>query len=173
MKKTHSKIPKAPKKVPQNKPAQNDKTVAFNRQAKFNYIILSTFSAGLVLKGSEVKSLRKGHCQLKDSYLVFKKEEPYIQKVHISPYPPASHRNHEPERKRKLLLNKHEIHKLMGQLKQKGLSCVPLKVYFKNGKAKMELALVKGKKRGDKREALKRKEMDRSARRAMKHHRHS
>ena len=150
---------------------QNDKTVAFNRQAKFNYTILGTFSAGLVLKGSEVKSLRQGHCQLKDSYLVFKKTEPYVQKVHISPYPPAAHQNHEPERKRKLLLNRHEIHKLMGQLKQKGLSCVPLKVYFKKGRAKMELALVKGKKRGDKREALRKKEMDRSAQRAMKHHR--
>ena len=154
-----------------DKQTQNDKTVAFNRQAKFNYTILSTFSAGLVLTGSEVKSLRKGQCQLKDSYLVFKKEEPYIQKVHISPYAPASYRNHEPERKRKLLLNRHEINKLLGQLKQKGLSCVPLKVYFKKGRAKMELALVKGKKRGDKREALRRKDMDRLAQRAMKHHR--
>ena len=156
----------------QNKQTQSEKTVAVNRQAKFNYTILSTFSAGMVLTGSEVKSLRKGHCQLKDSYLVFKKAEPYIQKVHISHYPPASHHNHEVERKRKLLLNKHEIHKIMGQLKQKGLSCVPLKVYFKKGRAKMELALVKGKKRGDKREALKKKEMDRLAQRAMKHHRH-
>ena len=149
----------------------NDFVVAVNRRAKFNYTILDTFSAGLVLKGSEVKSLRKGNCQLKDAYLIFKKQEPYIQKVHISPYRPAGHLNHEPERKRKLLLNRYEIKKLMGKLKQKGLSCVPLKVYFTRGKAKMELALAKGKKRGDKREALKRKEMDRSAQRAMKHHR--
>ncbi len=149
----------------------NDFVVAVNRQARFNYTILNTFSAGLVLKGSEVKSLRQGHCQLKDAYLIFKKQEPYIQKVHISPYGPAAQLNHEPERRRKLLLNHHEIKKLMGQLKQKGLSCVPLKVYFTRGKAKMELALAKGKKRGDKREALKRKEMDRSAQRAMKHHR--
>ena len=156
---------------PSDKLTQNDKTVAVNRQAKFNYTVLHTFSAGLVLKGSEVKSLRKGHCQLKDSYLVFKKTEPYIQKVHISPYPPAGHQNHEPERKRKLLLKKHEIHKLIGQLRQKGLSCVPLKVSFKKGKAKMELALVKGKKRGDKREALRKKEMDRLAERAIKHSR--
>ena len=157
------------KKSTQSKSKNLDSVVAVNRKARFDYSILETFSAGLVLTGSEVKSLRKGNCRLKDSYLVFKKSEPYIQNTYISPYPPAAGRNHDPERRRKLLLNSYEIKKLIGQLHQKGLSCVPLKIYFKNGRAKVEIALVKGKKRGDKREALKRKEMDRSARRAMKH----
>ncbi len=150
---------------------QNDFVVTVNRKARFDYSILETLEAGLVLTGSEVKSLRKGNCQLKDSYVVFKKSEPYLQKAHISPYGPAAGNNHEPERRRKLLLHSYELKKLIGQLNQKGLSCVPLKMYFKRGKAKLELALVKGKKRGDKREAIKRKEMDRSARRAMKHNR--
>lgn len=145
--------------------------MAVNRKARFDYSILETFEAGLVLTGSEVKSLRTGNCQLKDSYLVFRKSEPYIQNAYISPYRPAAERNHDPERKRKLLLNSYEIKRLLGQLHQKGLSCVPLKVYFKNGKAKVEIALVKGKKRGDKREVLKRKEMDRLAERAIKRHR--
>ena len=159
------------KKSTLNKNFQSDFVVSVNRKAKFNYSILETFSSGLVLTGSEVKSLRNGNCQLKDSYVVFKRSEPYIQKAHIGPYHPAADRNHEPERKRKLLLNKHEIKKLIGQLHQKGLSCIPLKIYFKNGRAKVELALVKGKKRGDKREAVKRKEMDRAAQRAMKKNR--
>ena len=150
---------------------QNDFVVTVNRKARFDYSILETLEAGLVLTGSEVKSLRKGNCQLKNSYVVFKKSEPYLQKAHISPYGPAASNNHEPERRRKLLLHSYELKKLIGQLNQKGFSCVPLKVYFKRGNAKLELALVKGKKRGDKREAIKRKEMDRSARRAMKHNR--
>ena len=149
-----------------------DRAVAVNRKARFDYSILETFEAGLVLTGSEVKSLRNGNCQIKDSYLVFRNSEPYIQNIHISPYKPSADRNHDPERKRKLLLHSYELKKLIGQLHQKGLSCIPLKVYFKRGRAKMELAVVKGKKRGDKREAVKKKEMDRSARRAMKHHRH-
>ncbi len=149
----------------------SDFVVTVNRKARFDYSILETFSAGLVLTGSEVKSLREGNCQLKDAYLVFRNSEPYIQNSYISPYKPAADRNHEPERRRKILLHSYEIKKLIGQLHQKGLSCVPLKIYFKNRRAKVELALVKGKKRGDKREAVKRKEMDRAARRAMKHSR--
>ena len=152
---------------------QTDFVVAVNRKAKFDYSILETFEAGLVLTGSEVKSLRNGNCQLKDSYVVFKKSAPYVQNTHIGLYQPAASHNHDPERRRKLLLHSYELKKLLGQLHQKGLSCIPLKVYFKRGKAKMELALVKGKKRGDKREAVKRKEMDLLARRAMKHHRRS
>ena len=157
-----------------NKPTNNKNPIiiaAVNRKAKFNYSIIKTLEAGLVLQGSEVKSLRDGHCQLKDSYVIFKKSEAYIQNMHISPYKPASIRNHNPERKRKLLLHTYELKNLSGHIHQKRLSCVPLKVYFKNGKAKMELALVKGKKKLDKREALKRKEMDRSAQRALKRNR--
>jgi len=144
-------------------------TVGLNRKALFEYSILETFEAGLVLKGSEVKSLRDGNCQLKDSYVVFKKLEAYIQKFHIGLYKPSAQNNHEPERKRKLLLHNYELKKLIGKISQKGYSCVPLKVYFKNHKAKMELALVKGKKRRDKREAIKKKEMNKQAQRAMKY----
>lgn len=150
---------------------KNNFVVAVNRKARFDYSILETLEAGLVLTGSEVKSLRQKNCQLKDAYLVFKRSEPYLQKSHIGPYGPAGVFNHEPERRRKLLLHSYELKKLIGRLGQKGLSCVPLKIYFKKGKAKVELAIVKGKKRGDKRQALKKKEMDRLARRAMKHHR--
>ena len=157
-------------KIQDNK-TQNDFVVTLNRKARFDYTILSTLEAGLVLMGSEVKSLRNGQCQLKDSYVVFKKSEAFLQNVHISMYKPAAQRNHNPERRRKLLLHTHQLKQLSGQLNQKGLSCVPLKVYFKRGKAKVELAIVKGKKRGDKRMAIKQKEMDRSARRALKHHR--
>ena len=150
---------------------KSDFIVTVNRKVKFDYLVLETFEAGLVLTGSEVKSLRNGNCQLKDSYVVFRKQEPYIQNAYISPYRPASDHNHDPERRRKLLLHSYELKKLIGQLHQKGLSCVPLEIYFKRGKAKVKLALVRGKKKGDKREAVKRKEMDRSARRAMKHSR--
>lgn len=156
------------KKPGSEKKSSGHYMVATNRKARFDYSILETFEAGMVLTGSEVKSLRQGNCRLKDSYLVFRKSEPYIQSVYISPYRPSADRNHEPERRRKLLMNSSEIKKLIGQLQQKGLSCVPLKIYFKNRIAKVEMALVKGKKRGDKREAVKRKEMDRLARRAMK-----
>lgn len=143
-------------------------TVAGNRKAFFDYSVIDTFEAGLVLKGSEVKSLRKGACQLKDSYVVLKKHEAYIQKMHISAYSPAAGNNHSPERRRKLLLHLRELNTLSGQLHQRGYACVPLKVYFKKGKAKVELALVKGKKKGDKREALKRKDLKRSALRALR-----
>ena len=158
-----------------NKSQENNKSsyliVAVNRKAKFDYSVINTLEAGLVLQGSEVKSLRKGHCQLKDSYVVFRKSEAYIQNMYISPYKPASERNHDPERRRKLLLHNYELKNLVGNINQKGLSCIPLKIYFKHGKVKLEVALVKGKRKSDKREALKRKEMDRSARRALKHNR--
>ncbi len=150
---------------------KSDFVVTVNRKVRFDYLVIETFEAGLVLTGSEVKSLRNGNCRLKDSYVVFRKLEPYIQSMYISPYRPAADRNHDPERRRKLLLHSYELKRLIGQLHQKGLSCVPLEIYFKKGKAKVKLALVKGKKKGDKREAVKRKEMDRSARRAMKHSR--
>lgn len=167
------KPPASSSKNRSSKPAvkRSSSTVALNRKARFDYLVLKTFEGGLVLKGSEVKSLRKGSCQLKDSYVVFRKHEAYIQNMHISPYGPAAGNNHPPERRRKLLLHRQELDTLSGQLHQKGMSCVPLKVYFKNGKAKAELALVKGKKKGDKREALKRKSMDREAQRALKKNR--
>lgn len=145
--------------------------VATHRRAKLDYIILNKWEAGLVLKGSEVKSLRKSHCQLKNAFVILQNNEAFLLHVHISPYPPAALRNHPPERKRKILLHQNELQKLSGQLHQKGLSCIPLKVYFKNNKAKVELALVKGRKRADKREYIKKKEMSKSIRRAIRRNR--
>ena len=139
-----------------------------NRKARFDYIILETLSAGLALKGSEVKSLRSGLCQLKDSYVVFRKTEAFLQNMHISAYKHAGQKNHDPERRRKLLLTRAQLNRLEGQIHQKGLSCVPLKVYFKKNLAKVDLALVKGKKQRDKRQALKKKEIARQAQQAFR-----
>lgn len=137
------------------------KIVIENRKVRFDYHVVETFEAGMVLLGSEVKSLRNGQCQLKDSYVVFVGEEAFLQNSHISVYNQASYNNHEPERKRKLLLHRAELKRLSGQVQEKGLSCVPLKIYFKEGKAKVELALVRGKSKGDKRETTKTREANR------------
>ncbi|GIL16806.1 MAG: SsrA-binding protein [Oligoflexia bacterium] len=133
--------------------------IAENRKAWHDYEILEKFEAGLVLKGSEVKSLRARQCQLKDSYVAFKGTEAYLQNAHISEYKSSSYNNHEPERLRKLLLNRNELDEIYAALREKGLTCVPLKVYFKNGRAKVELALVRGKKAHDKREAIKKRDV--------------
>ena len=122
------------------------KIVTENRKARFDYSILEKFEAGMALKGSEVKSLRDGQAQLKDSYIVFHRGEMYLQNAHISPYKPSSYNNHEPERKRKLLMKRAEINKLDAQVQEKGLAIVPLKIYFSKGVAKIEIALVRGKK---------------------------
>jgi SsrA-binding protein len=135
------------------------KIVAENRQAKFNYFILDTFEAGIVLLGSEVKSIRDNKVQLKDAFISFVAHEPFLQKAHISVYEKSSHNNHEPERKRKLLLNKAELNKISIALREKGLSCVPLKMYLKNGRVKLEIVLVKGKKLADKRETIKKRDV--------------
>lgn len=146
------------------------KLIAENRKARFDYEVVETFEAGLVLRGSEVKSLRNGQCNLKDSYVAFMGEEAFLQNAHISVYKASSYNNHEPERLRKLLLNRAELNKIHGQLKTKGLTCVPLKIYFKKGKAKVEIALVRGKKKQDKRETIKKRvanrEMERQIRRS-------
>lgn len=126
-----------------------------NKKARFDYEILETYEAGLVLTGSEVKSLRDKNLQLKDSYVSFRNGEAYLQNAHISVYKASSFNNHEPERHRKLLLHQHEILKIYDAVREKGLTCVPLKVYFKKGRAKVEIALVKGKKLHDKRQDIK------------------
>lgn len=131
-----------------------------NRQVRFDYHIIETFEAGLVLTGSEVKSLREKSIQFKDSYVAFKGHEAYLQNAHIAEYKASSYNNHHPERLRKLLLNKTEINKIFGAQKEKGLTCVPLKIYFKNGIVKLEIALVKGKKIHDKRESTKKRDVD-------------
>jgi len=137
------------------------KIVTENKKAGFDYHILDKYEAGMLLKGSEVKSLRAGGCNLKDSYISFQGMELFLQKAHISPYKSSSYNNHEPERLRKLLLNKNEIKKIISAISEKGMSCVPLKVYFKDGLAKIEIALVKGKKKGDKRESIKTRDVNR------------
>lgn len=136
--------------------------VATNRKASFNYHLLDKVEAGLVLTGSEVKSLRQGGANISEAYAVIKDGEAWLLNAHISPYELAHVSPHEPKRTRKLLLKKHEINKLIGKLNQRGLTLVPTRLYFsKDGYAKIELALAKGKKRYDKREAIKEREMRR------------
>lgn len=126
-----------------------------NRKARFDYEILETFEAGLVLRGSEVKSLRDKNIQLKDAYISIRRGEAWLQNAHIAEYRASSYNNHEPERLRKLLLHAHEVDEINGAIREKGLTCIPLKVYFKKGKAKIEIALAKGKKAHDKRDSIK------------------
>lgn len=135
-----------------------------NKQARFDYHIIEAFEAGLQLTGSEVKSLRAKQIQFKDSYIAFKGNEAFLQNAHIAEYKASSFNNHHPERLRKLLLHKKELDTIFGSLKEKGLSCVPLKIYFKNGRVKLEIALVKGKKLHDKRESIKKSDVDRQLR---------
>ncbi len=134
------------------------KIIAENRKARRDYFIVDQYEAGLVLKGTEVKSLRLGGANLKDSYARIKNGEVFVYQLHIAPYPFAYYDNHDPLRPRKLLLNKHEIKRLYGKVNEKGLSLVPLRLYFKSGKAKILLALAKGKRKYDKREAIRRRD---------------
>ncbi len=142
--------------------------VAENRKARFDYEILQTFEAGLVLQGSEVKSIRNKEVQLKDSYITFKNDEAFLQNAHIGVYRASSYNNHEPERLRKVLLNRNELDRIYDSIREKGLSCVPLRMYFKKGRAKVELALVRGKKAHDKRHDIKKRDVDRQLRAAKK-----
>jgi SsrA-binding protein len=137
------------------------KIVSENRKARHDYHILSTYEAGIVLRGSEVKSIRAGQLQLKDSYVAFQGDEAFLQNAHIGVYTQSSYNNHEPERLRKLLLNREELKRIFASIREKGQSCVPLKVYLKDGKVKVEIALAKGKKKGDKREDLKKRDANR------------
>jgi SsrA-binding protein len=145
------------------------KIICQNRKARFNFEIEDTFEAGISLLGSEVKSLRNGKANLSDAYGKFRAGELYLVDVHISPYEQASRQNHEPLRDRKLLLHKREIKKLTGKVAERGFSLVPLKLYFKNGKVKVELALARGKKTYDKREAIKKKDQRREMERLAKY----
>lgn len=150
-------------------PSERRRVVATNRRARRNYTVLDTFEAGLVLVGSEVKSLRDGKLELKDSYGDIRGGEAYLVGAHISPYDFAREGGHEPERERKLLLHRREIDRIAGAIAEKGLTLVPLQVYFKDGKAKVELALARGKSTVDKRHTLRdrehAREMDRALRR--------
>jgi len=145
------------------------KIVSDNRQARFQYEILETYEAGLVLVGTEVKSIRAGKVNLRDGFARIHNGEVVLMNVHISPYETATQTfNHDPRRTRKLLLHRDEIRKLIGKVEQKGLTLVPLKLYLKRGWIKLTLALARGKKTHDKRESLKRKQDDRDIQRALK-----
>lgn len=142
------------------------KVVATNRRARRNYTVLDTYEAGLVLVGSEVKSLREGKMELKDSYGDIRQGEAYLVGAHISPYDYAREGGHDPERMRKLLLHRRQIDRIAGALAEKGLTLVPLRVYFKDGKAKVEMALARGKTTVDKRRTLRDREHQREMERA-------
>ena len=137
------------------------KIICLNRKANFNYFLIDFFEAGLVLKGSEIKSVRNGKVSIADSYGVEKKGEIYLINSHIPVYKQASYSNHNPYAERKLLLNKREINKLIGRMNQEGLTLVPTKMYFKKGKAKIEIAVGKGKKNFDKRQTKKTRDWNR------------
>jgi SsrA-binding protein len=153
------------------KPAQGIKIVATNRKASYNYHLEERVEAGIILTGTETKSLRKGAANLNDSYALVKPDAVYLLNCHIPPYEGGNRYNHDPLRTRKLLLHKHEIQKLQGRTEAKGYSLIPTKIYFLRGRAKVELALAKGKKKYDKRESIKRREQDREAEMAIKRHR--
>src|SRR3954451_12954862 len=142
--------------------------VARNRQASHRYNLLDRWEAGLVLTGTEVKSLREGKAQIKDGYASVRDGEVWLHNVHIPPYAPASRENHEPERPRKLLMHNREIERLIGKTREKGLTLVPTRLYFSRGRAKVEIALAKGKDVGDKRQAIKEREMKREMARAVR-----
>jgi len=146
----------------------SEKIICNNKRAYHDYFVEESFEAGIVLVGTEVKSLRLGKAQLVDSYAVFKGEELFLLNAHISPYSHAARDNHDPTRSRKLLLHKKELQRLLGKVNERGFSLVPLKLYFKNGKVKAEIGLVKGKKLHDKRETMKKRAMEKDVERELK-----
>ena len=150
------------------KQEKNIKIVCKNRKARHLYNILETYEAGLVLQGTEVKSLREGKANLKDSFARVKGVEVYLVNMHISPYDPGNRYNHDPTRDRKLLLHKKQIRKLLGKTAERGLTLVPLSLYFKGPVAKVELALASGKKVFDRRKDIKEREVQRELRRIQK-----
>ena len=151
-----------------NIPRATSRTVALNRRARHNYEILSTYEAGLVLTGTEIKSLRAGNANLSDAYAQPQDGELWLRNLHIAAYASADHYNHEPTRPRKLLLHRSEIRELSQQVSAKGLTLVPLRLYLNRGLAKVELGLARGKRRHDKRRAIIDRERKREAERAIK-----
>jgi len=137
------------------------KTVSTNRKARFEYFLLETFEAGLALKGTEIKSIRKGQISLQEAYVRTDGKQAWLVGAHVAPYEHASASQHDPDRERKLLLHKREIRELWDAVRIKGMTIVPVRVYLKAGRAKLELAIAKGKKQYDKREAIKQKDIER------------
>jgi SsrA-binding protein len=158
----------AKKKGGKRKAAADD--VATNRQASYRYHLLERFECGIQLQGSEVKSIRDGGVQIKDAYATIHDGEVWLRNMHVAPYLPASRENHEPERERKLLLHREEIERLVGSTQEKGLTLVPTRVYFKGARAKVEIALARGKDHVDKRRDLKAKDQAREIQRALSEH---
>ena len=142
--------------------------IATNRQARHKYEFLDTVECGIVLEGTEVKALREGGVQIKDGYAAIREDELWLHNVHIAPYAPASRENHEPERDRKLLVHRRELERLAGTVQQRGLTLVPTRVYFKGPRAKVEIAIARGKDLYDKRESIKRREQERDMQRALR-----
>jgi SsrA-binding protein len=145
-----------------------EQLIAENRKALFDYHVLETFEAGIALLGTEVKGIREGTANLRDAYARVEKGEVWLYNVHINPYSHRGYVDHDPRRKRKLLLHKIEIRKLIGKTVEKGLTLVPLRMYFKRGRIKVAISLVKGKQSHDKRETIRRREVDRETRAAVK-----
>jgi SsrA-binding protein len=146
------------------------KIVATNRKARHEYHFLDTYEAGLVLQGSEIKSIRAGRVSLQEGFVSFEGGEAWLVNVHIAPYDPASRQGHEPRRRRKLLLHRREINRLSSQVQEKGHTVIPTRLYLKEGRAKIEIALAKGKKLHDKRQTLAERESKRQVERALKEH---
>jgi SsrA-binding protein len=153
-------------KAKKRKAAPGD--VATNRQASYRFELLDKLECGVVLEGTEVKSLRGGAVQIKDGYAAIQDRELWLHNVHIPPYGPAARENHEPERPRKLLAHRREIERLVGRVQERGLTLVPTRIYFKDGRAKVEIALARGKDRFDKREKIKARETRRDMERALR-----
>jgi SsrA-binding protein len=148
--------------------AENEKILATNRKAYHDYKIEEIHEAGVVLTGTEIKSVRAGSVNLRDSYVQARGREVWMLNVHIAPYEPASRQNADPYRDRKLLLHRDQIRRLLGRVKEKGLTIVPLRMYLKKNRAKVEVALVRGKRQYDKRETIARRESEREIQRAVK-----
>lgn len=146
----------------------SQRVIADNRKALHDYHVLDSWEAGVVLLGTEVKAIREGRVNLRDSFARVEKGEVWLLNVHISPYSHTGYAHHDERRQRKLLLHEHEIRKLAGRVAEKGLTLVPLRMYFKNGRVKVQLALAKGKQARDKRETIRRREIDRETRAAVK-----
>jgi SsrA-binding protein len=149
--------------------AEVEKNITVNRKARHEFAIIQTFEAGIVLQGTEVKALRAGKANLVDSYATVRANEVWLISAHISEYTQGNINNHIPTRDRKLLMNRSEIRKLIGKVKEKGLTLIPLRLYFKGGKVKVELALAKGKKEYDKRETIAKKDFQRDQERRIKY----
>ena len=147
---------------------KQDTTIAQNRKARYNLHIIETIEAGIVLKGTEIKSIRRGQISLQDGFAGFREDELWLYNVHIAPFKEGNQFNHDPLRTRKLLLKRQELDRLMGLVQQQGHTLVPLKVYLKNGVAKVLIGLARGKKQYDKRESIKRKDQKREIQRALK-----